>query len=374
MILHLVPDEKFIDFAFNEFEKVISGNKFLVITDSDSGDFKYIKSKNIEKVSAEKIKSKAFISSLQDYEFVVLHYLDKLKTELVLSAPKGVKFVWLGWGADFYHHITGSNQNLYLSKTKNLWQSKNKFTRIKNKVSKLILYKKKYLKAVCKIDFFAPILPNEYGLLKKSIRCFVARYVPFSYGSLDELLLGLNECKVMGGNILLGNSASYANNHIEAIDILAKLNLGHCNVITPLSYGDEEYRDYIAEYGKTRLNDNFKPITDFMDKHEYHQLISSCSIVIMNHLRQQGMGNIVTMMYLGAKIYLNANNPVFEFFKKEGAHVYSIEELTIGNTMVFESLSSEQIAVNRAILEKNWSAVAVENKIRDLIRIVRENS
>ena len=168
MILHIAPDEKFIDFAYEEFEKVTSDNKFLVLSDSRSKKFKYIKSPHMTKISSDELLNPNFISKLHKYEFIVLHILDHYKAQLVLNASSsGVKFVWLGWGLDYYSFIVGNKDKLLLPKTKLLWKKQNFKTVIKNHIKKIIFHKSTQLNALKRINYFAPIIPNEYELVKK---------------------------------------------------------------------------------------------------------------------------------------------------------------------------------------------------------------
>ncbi len=376
MILHLAPDEKFIDFALHEFEKVMPGeNRFLVISDNVGEKFKYIKSEQIGKITTAKVNSKQFVNSLKDYEFVVLHMFsmqERAKIKLVLSANSNVKLVWCGWGGDFYHYISGSHEALFLEKTRKLWRQKNKKTRLKNFIKKFLFYKVNHIRAINRLHYFAPVIPVEYDLLKNKLPKFRAEFVPFSYSNLEDMLQGLENHKIDGENILVGNSSSYENNHSEVFDLLEKLDLDQRKVIVPLSYGIEEYRNTILEYGQNALGDSFYPLNDFMNKDEYHQTISSCSVAIMNHLRQQAMGNIITMMYLGAQVFLNPKNPVFDFLKEEGANIFSIGELVTNPKLIFEPLTTEQVTENRRILENYWGSKAVEDKTRKLIATIQK--
>lgn len=376
MILHLVPDEKFIDFAYNEFEKIAPGeNRFLVISDQVSEQFKYIKSEQVSKISSTEVNNQQFLDTLKEYEFVALHMFsmhDRAKIRLVLNAPSKTKFIWLGWGGDFYHYIVGNYSSLFLEKTRKLWKQNNKKTRLKNFIKTLLGHKANHLRAIGKVHYFAPVIPTECNLLKSVLPQLKAEFAPFSYANLEDMLRGLDQHQMEGQNILIGNSASYENNHMEVFDLLEKLDLGQRSVIAPLSYGIPDYRDAIMCRGEEKLGKNFLPLVDFIPKDEYHQMIASCSIVIMNHLRQQAMGNIITMMYLGAKIFLNPKNPVFDFFQNEGAYVFSIDIMSADQHKAFEPLSAEQIAQNRKILEKHWSAKVVEEKTRTLIAMARE--
>lgn len=372
MILHIVPDEKFIDFAYNEFEKVAS-TKFLVLSESTSKKFKYINSPNIEKISTTELLSPIFINTLQNYEFIVLHQLDHYKARLVLNAPVNIIFVWLGWGFDYYSFIAGDNRNLLLPKTKVLWVKQNFLIFLKNIIKKIIFYKTLQQKALNKIHYFAPVLPNEYELVKNSVKNFNAKYVPFSYGNLDDMLKGIHLDLEVRPNILLGNSASYTNNHIEAIEMISQFNLGDRRIITPLSYGDEKYKQYIKKYAYLQLKDNFMPLDTFMDKEEYHKLVSSCSIVIMNHIRQQALGNIITMMYLGAKIYLDSRNPIYTFLSENGAFIYDINDFVPGNSNALKTLTVIEVSINQKLLRTYWGVDAVNKKVLELVQTVRDN-
>jgi hypothetical protein len=142
-------------------------------------------------------------------------------------------------------------------------------------------------------------------------------------------------------------------------------------IICPLSYGIQDYAREIIQYGSGKLDNNFVPLTDFMPIEEYNKIISSCSIVIMNHLRQQAVGNIVIMMYFGAKIFLNKENPVYEFFKNNGAVVFSMEELNGAN--MNKGLTEQEKNINKAILQKYWSRDVMNEKTKNLINTMNKD-
>ena len=115
---------------------------------------------------------------------------------------------------------------------------------------------------------------------------------------------------------------------------------------------------------------NFKPLTEFMSINEYHKIISSCSIVIMNHIRQQALGNIISMMYFGAKVFLNKKNPIYSFFLSQGAVIFSID--MINDESISRKLTKKEIEINRNILNQYWSREVMLEKTKKLINIVRE--
>ena len=100
---------------------------------------------------------------------------------------------------------------------------------------------------------------------------------------------------------------------------------------------------------------------------EYINTLSSCSVVIMNHIRQQGLGNIIIMLYLGARVFLRKENPIYGFFKNEGAKIFSIEDLELNRELISEKITEEELIINRNILRKHWSRDVIQQKTKLLI-------
>jgi dTDP-N-acetylfucosamine:lipid II N-acetylfucosaminyltransferase len=130
-----------------------------------------------------------------------------------------------------------------------------------------------------------------------------------------------------GNDVLLGNSATPANNHLEAIEFLAGVLPAHRRVICPLSYGDERYGDAVEAAGRRMLGDRFIPLRHFMEPAAYSRLIASCSIIVMNHTRQQALGNIILGLCAGARVFLHADSPVRPAMRRLGIEVPSLQEL-----------------------------------------------
>lgn len=375
MILHIAEDDKFIDLAINMFE-LVDSNKNVLVVISTNENLKFVKTKNIILKNIEEVLTPAFIHSLQTYDMVILHSLNKTKLKIVELASNKVKFIWLGWGFDYYTSlIYKSYISLLLPKTKRFANFKFLLNFHKNILIKILkrnnnVTNKDY-ETIQKISFFAPVIRDDYDLIIKKHPTFKPQYITWNYGSLeDNLTLDIPEVKIIGNNILIGNSATYENNHLDAFEMIIKIIKADQKVFVPLSYGNEDYRNSIIQKGKKMFGDRFVPLTDFIPYEEYIKTISSCSIVIMNHLRQQAVGNIVIMMHLGAKIFLNINNPVLTFFKKEDAAIYSTEEL-LNNKTFGNKLTSEQIDHNILVLRKHWSREVILNKTRELIKTVK---
>jgi hypothetical protein len=376
MILHIVLDEKFIDAAYRAFEEAYPGNNEFVIL-SKKHPLRYIKKTPIRFVERAEFWGKKFANSLMNYDLVVLHWLDDAKMQLLDRADQSVKFVWIGWGGDYYDLIAGDDVRLLKPKTSALrrkYQLLAPSLSFKSKIKQVIkraIYKKiDKRRSVQRINFFAPVLYEDYELLLCALPDFAPRYLPWNYGTLeDDMVKGFQDHVVSGDSILIGNSATYENNHVDIFDDLSSFDLDSRHIICPLSYGDQQYREVVIKAGVHQFGKKFMPITDFMSIEKYVQLLSSCSSVVMGHLRQQALGNIVIMIYLGAKVFLDKNNPVYQFFRKEGAIVFVLEQ--IGDE-INTPLMMDQIEHNRMILRKYWSRDVIRQKTTKLITTVME--
>ena len=374
MILHIAPDEKFIDRAYKIFEKVNPGNNSFLIT-SNNRTLTFTKNITCKRISYFTLLKKDFIENLNNYEFVVLHWLDDWKMKLVLKADKNVKFLWIGWGGDYYSYIVDNKLDLFLDKTKNLEIKLNQSydygvkSNIKKIIKKIIFIHLDEKKAIERINYFSPVLDTEYMILKKKNNFFQAEYVRWNYGELNDNLKGLVPIENKH-NILLGNSATLENNHIEAIDILKTINLKDKKIIVPLSYGDSHYAKEVIKYIEQNISENNTIILEgFLGIEQYNALISSCSIAIMNHLRQQAYGNIIAILWNGGKVFLNEKSPLYEFLLNKGIIIFKISDLN--NEHLFSTLSKRNVDKNKNLLQKMYGTNVMATQTSELINKIK---
>ena len=155
--------------------------------------------------------------------------------------------------------------------------------------------------------------------------------------------------------ILLGNSATVTNKHMEALDWLSKYRDEDITIICPLSYGDMSYAHKVEDKGKGYFGDNFKPIYDYMSIDYYSRLLSSIDIAIYNNNRQQATGNIEILGYLGKKIFVRSDTTTWQHYVGRDNCVFYDTKLI--NTMSFEEFASdneEGLSVNKKYFEKIW--------------------
>lgn len=371
-ILHLATDEKFIDSAHWTFSQAFKdSNDFYVCLFNKENDVEYINNRDhVTFVYYKEFKSK-ILSIVQDYDLVVLHGLDFIKSQIVLSCPN-VKFLWIFWGGEIYNNNKSGLNNILGKDSIKLVPNKG----IKGKIRELLricYYYLRYrigsseqaiLKASRKIDIFGNLLKEDFDLLlENNILKSNCKFIDFCYYPQEFIFKGMDDDFVNGSNILLGNSSSVTNNHLEAFKVLRKLRLSNKQkVITPLSYGDKSYASFICRRGQDYLSDHFKPLLEFMPLDEYNRIQKSCSYVIMNHYRQQAVGNVLAAIWMGSKVYLDKRNTVYHYLKRIGVEVFDVNDLEIKG--LGDVLSKEQINDNRTSIIKQISSDIIIKRLR----------
>ncbi len=119
--------------------------------------------------------------------------------------------------------------------------------------------------------------------------------------------------------IVIGNSATESNRHLELFEMLRGLNTDSMDtdetdtngvdtdgpeLWCPLSYGNAAYREEVIRRGRELFGERFHPITQYMCFEEYMRFLYSCSVGIYYNSRQQALGNISRMLAMGKKVFL----------------------------------------------------------------------
>jgi hypothetical protein len=375
-ILHIASDEKFIDSANYIFEKAFPGCNLFVIPHSRfRNKLTYVKDlKNVELINFGNGLVRSLVKKAQNFDCIILHGFTEINCTVYLLSKEKNKFIGLLWGGELYglleHNILGNLTNsIILEKPKKGLKSK-----FKELIRKIVYNKEITLvdatrKAAADIRFLGVIHEEELNFFKqKQIITNACKYIPFTYYPLEFIMKGNADSMIRGNDILIGNSASLTNNHLEAFQLLHKVGSGDRNIILPLSYGSGLYADYITEKGKEIFAEKLQPLRRFLPLEEYNRELERCGIVIMNHYRQQAIGNILAMIWLGSKVYLNKSNTFYHYLKRIGIIVFSIEEdLREDNRNALMNLSEDKILHNRALLSETIGEERVISKLKDSI-------
>ncbi len=373
--LHILINDMFLDMIRISSEEARPGKNTYWVLAERTGSCS-ISEHNTVYLKSSKIFTQEIIEKIWKFKYLFFHGLSFEAAYLCINSHPDSVLLWRLFGFEAYNSFTLVG-NLFDRKTAVLVDDKIRdFLRPIYCVPKNILEKFKYgdtrknivRKAMSKVDFLAPVVPEEYDLLKKKLN-IKAESVSFPYLSIENFSDNLYNCRVCEANILLGNSASSTNNHIDILELLRNRDLGSRKIYLPLSYGNEKYRRLVIRWLNKYPND-VVPLLDVLPRDKYVEILRLTGIVIMAHNRQQAVGNIVLALWLGAKVYLK-KTPVYDYFKRIGLKIYRIDkDLVPENTLALEVLTDKEIEKNREIMYKYFSKSAVSEKIRETFRIV----
>ncbi|MFT7338899.1 MAG: dTDP-N-acetylfucosamine:lipid II N-acetylfucosaminyltransferase [Marinobacter maritimus] len=136
-----------------------------------------------------------------------------------------------------------------------------------------------------------------YGAGGKSHHCLMYTSNLFSATVVGERVTDFVEIQV-------GNSADPSNKHLEVFEKLASLRADNFRVYVPLSYGDQQHAYRVISEGRKLFADRFVPLVDFMPLDQYQEFLATIDVAIFNHNRQQGLGNLISLLGMGKKVYL----------------------------------------------------------------------
>ena len=323
--LHLVNDEKIINRTIDMFEEALPGeNLFVVNTDSDS--FKHIDPRpNV--ISRRKFAVGGYGSK---FPRIYLHYLNRQKINLIKKLDtEDSKIFWIIWGADIYNKLMAPRG--FRLFTPGSWGDTHRpdpFERLMRRLRarRNVRFIRKFVDCIV-----TDTTDNDYARLIGYYPQLADKpWKDFFYYPID-VILGpeLMKASVNGNGIMIGNSASTTNNHEAVIELLSRFDLGERSVTVPLSYnGNPAYKEAVIAKGAALIGPNFKPLLDFMPLADYNRLQASTSHAFFGNLRQEAVGNILIVLYLGAKVFLFRSNPVYEWMQSKGLKAFAIEELT----------------------------------------------
>jgi len=127
--------------------------------------------------------------------------------------------------------------------------------------------------------------------------------------------------------VLLGNSATETNSHFDILESLGAHSDSIETCIIPVSYGNPAVKKVLTSRAKALLSEKSKVLVDFMPQAEYFELMQQCGFVIMNHTRQQALGNILWGLATGRTVYLNPQGVTMNALTRFGFTIRSCESI-----------------------------------------------
>lgn len=310
--LHLFSNETFANPYIHFINKNFNGNDhlFLLISENDLGKKKMIDLKNVIyiKILNDLI---VLLKKMWKSEEIIIHGLFNNKLLFLLCFQPWLlnKCNWVIWGGDLYFYK---------------YRSRKFKTNLKEMMRRFVIRNFGHIVSLVKGDYE---LAKKWYKVKGEYHHGI--YInPINLVFLNDIDIGQKE-KNSPINIQIGNSAGPSNNHFEVLDHLSRFKQENICIYVPLSYGDQAYAKKVADYGKGIFGDKFKAMLTFLSPKDYTKYLGSIDIAIFNHDRQQALGNIFALLYLGKKVYIRNNITSWDYIKNQlELDIFDIEDIS----------------------------------------------
>ncbi|MBV8660640.1 MAG: hypothetical protein JO129_00630, partial [Candidatus Dependentiae bacterium] len=264
--MHFTVDEKFIPFVQKVYEDAFPGNNEYRVLGYVNRGLKYISpALNVKVADPGYWTSTRLENELSKFDCVVIHYLAPEFIDAISRIPTNVMIVWSGWGGDYESLLEPQCGPYVLALTRAMPQRDSIFQRVKPylasplQLSKILIEKLQRPRA----GFYNE---NNSEAIKRIAHRFnvvsvTPAEVPYMINALSQYNNNINyhtlhyyctetvfqqgPIKMEGDHILIGNSASPTNNHIEAFEYLKDIDTTNRKIIVPLSYGPKRYAEAI---------------------------------------------------------------------------------------------------------------------------------
>lgn len=388
-ILHFLIDEKFTGFIINMFEKIsLFEQQYIVTTSGESTRLKFHHPDvNVIPISEVNDLVKTFNPDL-----IIFHSLftPNLLTLEALQFNKTI--CWFSWGGDIaLGHTTvfrKSHEPLTFAayfKPIFITQAKHAFwSCIKSLFPKTFqaYYRKRtgeiwpnYIlnKHFHRISIINTVTPNEQGIFKKY--GFKGTFIHIPIGTIEYLTNGLvprhDEIQAIN-RIFIGHSSFSQNNQLDVIDQLHKLGFSG-EIICSLSYGDKQFAELITKQGTSLFGGQFIPLTEYLQLEDYFSIVKSCDLYINNSIIQQGLGNILTAIYLGVPVALNEHGLIYQYLQDLNVHCYGLKKDLQSLLENKPTVSKSVFTTSRENIDAIYSEKQVLGRIHDFLNSVVPN-
>lgn len=368
MILHLLTNEQFTDYAVAQFSAPEMQSEFVLIpSNHENWKMKLVDRCTIIEQNSPEFE--ALLNRLDQYSAIFLHGLfwGGWQSQILERVPKSVKVAWYFWGGEIYSRhdlevaflspITKLIYRLYSFKKRN---GSNNFSW----EIPLAMYNR--------VNYCLTSMREEADYARDYTKASF-QHQWYTYYSLEDTIGALMSEQCRGNNVWIGNSAAVENNHLDVfLEIFKKrrkLSLKDRDIIMPLSYGSPWVRNLVKKVGHYIFGDCLKVLETYIPRNEYNSKMLSCSSMILGYLEPAAQGNIITALWLGMRVYLSEKSLAYTYYKRIGAKLFAIEKDL--NTYGFTPLSDEERAENRKVLNKWYSKEHVEQAVKDVVNELR---
>ena len=278
-----------------------------------------------------------YFFTLNQAEKIIIHGLfnPRLVFALALQPWLLKKCYWIMWGGDLYFYELRDHS--FKSNSYELMRA-------------FIIKRFRHFVTYTKGDFeLAKKWYGVKGTLYQSIVYLSNLYRDHhTYGSQSQRL-----------NILVGNSANPANDHLEIFAKLSQFKNKDIHIFCPLSYGHNNNTAAVIKAGITTFGEKFTALTEFMAFEEYIKFLGTIDVAVFNQSRQQGLGNTIALLGMGKKVFLNSESTLNGLFQEKGIKTFDSKFISI------ERMDPEDGLKNIEMIKKEFSEEALRRSLEN---------
>ena len=375
--LVFLPDSPYSEWIIQRSEKLVYGlNRYLVVVDDKNQRPKYTNSE-VQVIDKTDLIGGLKEENLESYQRIIVHYHTPFIGFFILKQKARLsnsKLIWVIWSGDLYKHFK-FQKKAYTEATRITMDQKTSFLEnwrgaIHHRFLQAIGRPNKFSfeKSFAQFDYVATIFEKDVREAE-SVLGVKAKWIRFALLSLDEMFTQeyLEQSPSLGRKIMIGHSGSPENNHLDVFEKIHQLVPENTvQILSPLSYGNPKFIAEVKKKGREYFGNRLEILEDFIPREEYYQKLSEVSIAIFNHKIQQAFGNILGLIFMGVKVCLNPENPVFIEMTRNGIKIINYQELTKEDLL--NPLSESDIQHNRNKIRALFNEELIQTYYQDLYR------
>ena len=365
MILHILTDDKFADYAIRQFSTPEMQSEFVCL--NTAGRMNLVELRNEVRVMSPYSEEFAIFleENLSKYSAILLHgmHWGMWQKVILQKVPVNVKVAWMFWGGEIYgRHDIGDH---FLAPiTSFICRIRAMLKSVKGKKKDDIAWELPF-DLYKRIDICLTDEKEEYEYAKRFLGNKMT-YIWYNYYTLEEMMGSLYAERSKGNNIIIGNSATENCNYWDILLKLKRLRIGKRKIVLPLSYGAQWVSKAVSKFSRMLYPKNTIPLLDFMPREEYNKVLLGCNTMIMGHYHPQAQGNIITGLWLGMRVYLSEKCMTYHYFKRIGCVVYSLESEL--KKYGYAPMDEKDVAQNQAVLKEWYSKENMHKRNLEIVK------
>lgn len=329
--VHILSDVKFLPWIKRTFSLHGWTSFYILLNHQAKKVYRDLDVDTLE-MSTDAFGESIILEKLKSFDIAFHYLLNNTKAEIIHKSGKDIIHCWCFYGAEIYQQTNLFRNTIYGPQTrKMLWTLPEKRFRYELRKWYYSFWKREpspissLRSSISRIYAILWYVEEEMEMINQKIKLPPWKF--FQFFAFDDIIpAGTGITDVASKKILIGNSATIENNHADVLPLLTSISDPEYTFSLPLTYGQfSRYKSKIKVMYKRKLKDRVTFLEEHLTLNEYYALLQKHPTAIFLHYRQQGLGNILYLLYNGTKVYVSQHNVVYQWLKKNGVEVFIFE-------------------------------------------------